>query len=860
MISMGKLCGLSVLVLYLAATNTMAQTSEDFVVKQFTDKSLGGECILEIARLSAVGNTVSKTFQIETPESGDYYVHSWSMGFNSPKGLHGYEVYVDDNANSSGVMEASEARWGSVELVSGFDKTPVRIHLTSGQHKVSFKCEAPYTPAIDFIRLARDESRAIIPDGNYRKFADFVKSSKLPLNYAQLKHDSFSGSLKKVVNNPEGDYVHDLGIGFSYTYYETFYWASAGSIVTFETKKSDPYASDPVMFFFNAEDPVNKRSKSNDDGGQGCQAKMTDTIPYAGYYILLLQSYNVGTSGTSDLYLNDNLFASDVPLTHAGAVCNHTDTSQLNYFTTHLTGDSRIWIEDQYGAPAPGLIRAYNDDFSGPGDFAWGYNARVRQSLSMPIRATRLSAFSSSNPTGSCDLYMKCGSTGSLGFPDLDAADAIRSAPASEVYHCLDWTGGITSTWEWPPNVGSRYIQFRIPMTHQDTLASFDNYYGNKQPDSENSLPRYSGAWSYTSTGANSGNNLIDLWAGTNGVFGHASIYSRWDNIPSGDPANAHPHGYDWESKDTNGPRFFHPRYALGGNNGYGSPARYYKLPEGFAKKGIAYKTSTESIAGGLSVLESVALTASELAWIDSLKKTMAGRVLQDFDTKYVAWKKTWTDPRVISQCDPRRYAQSKEYFEFLEYCLEQGKSVFPLLLERLNSGDSYVIVPLEDLTFRGNEKMMEEVHKENLNERYTKEGAYLIHGLLGNWMIYGKKLLAQYETYPGFSPPCENLNSSKPEPDERSRMEVQSYPNPFNPSTQIRYYLPSGRYVSVRIYDLIGKEVAVITNNELQLAGWHIATWNARGADGASVSSGVYFCKVRAGEDVHTTRLVLIR
>ncbi|MCX6143538.1 MAG: alpha/beta hydrolase-fold protein [Ignavibacteriales bacterium] len=87
-----------------------------------------------------------------------------------------------------------------------------------------------------------------------------------------------------------------------------------------------------------------------------------------------------------------------------------------------------------------------------------------------------------------------------------------------------------------------------------------------------------------------------------------------------------------------------------------------------------------------------------------------------------------------------------------------------------------------------------------------------------------------------------------------------QNYPNPFNPSTQIRYSIASEGHVSVRVYDLLGKEVAVITDNEPQLKGWHTASWNGRDISGTAVSSGVYFCRVRAGADVQTIRLLLLK
>ncbi|MHB1050369.1 MAG: T9SS type A sorting domain-containing protein [Bacteroidota bacterium] len=70
-----------------------------------------------------------------------------------------------------------------------------------------------------------------------------------------------------------------------------------------------------------------------------------------------------------------------------------------------------------------------------------------------------------------------------------------------------------------------------------------------------------------------------------------------------------------------------------------------------------------------------------------------------------------------------------------------------------------------------------------------------------------------------------------------------QNYPNPFNPSTTIRYALPTSAKVTLSIYDMLGREISVLVNEE-QSAGWKEATWNVRG-----IASGMYVCKLTAGE-----------
>ena len=80
------------------------------------------------------------------------------------------------------------------------------------------------------------------------------------------------------------------------------------------------------------------------------------------------------------------------------------------------------------------------------------------------------------------------------------------------------------------------------------------------------------------------------------------------------------------------------------------------------------------------------------------------------------------------------------------------------------------------------------------------------------------------------------------------------NYPNPFNPSTTIRVSLPETQKVSVRIYDLLGKEVATLYEGVL-MAGNHDMRWNA-----GSLAGGVYFCRLQGERTIVTAKLLLIK
>ena len=84
------------------------------------------------------------------------------------------------------------------------------------------------------------------------------------------------------------------------------------------------------------------------------------------------------------------------------------------------------------------------------------------------------------------------------------------------------------------------------------------------------------------------------------------------------------------------------------------------------------------------------------------------------------------------------------------------------------------------------------------------------------------------------------------------------NYPNPFNPSTKIRYSISSGtsttNFVQLKIYDILGRQVASLVN-ETKAPGNYEVTFDAR-----NLSSGVYFYMLKAGNFVQTKKMILIR
>jgi photosystem II stability/assembly factor-like uncharacterized protein len=81
-----------------------------------------------------------------------------------------------------------------------------------------------------------------------------------------------------------------------------------------------------------------------------------------------------------------------------------------------------------------------------------------------------------------------------------------------------------------------------------------------------------------------------------------------------------------------------------------------------------------------------------------------------------------------------------------------------------------------------------------------------------------------------------------------------QNYPNPFNPITSLQYAIGSRKFVTLKVYDILGREVATLVNEE-KAAGEYEVEFNA-----ANLPSGIYFYQLKAGSFVEARKMVLVK
>ncbi len=86
-----------------------------------------------------------------------------------------------------------------------------------------------------------------------------------------------------------------------------------------------------------------------------------------------------------------------------------------------------------------------------------------------------------------------------------------------------------------------------------------------------------------------------------------------------------------------------------------------------------------------------------------------------------------------------------------------------------------------------------------------------------------------------------------------------QNYPNPFNQSTMIKYIIPKNSYISIKIFDTLGREVKTLIERNVR-AGEYSISWDGTDQTGREVSSGTYFYQLKAADQIYTRSLSLLK
>ena len=713
------LCGFIVLLMSIGITRAQLQTEK----KRYPSGTSIGEADLVEEWTESNGRQSAAVYVVDIKTPGNYFVKATT---NMLKG--NMQLVTADDRSTSLVLAAQTSGWQqSTADLSG--RTQPSLQLEAGRHIIRCTVAGNMPPLNDGISLSRSNTHTRL-DNAWQNFSATLNRlmAEQPMNTSPADKNN-PAIADKVLGNPQGNYEHAVDTAFAYS---TFQWITltGGITYTFSTYSS---TQDPVLHLF---DPANLATSSwyNDDGGGGYECSLTVTIPATATYALLVRPYYGGQSGLTSIKKDGVDLLVNTPIAGQRFITTQR-TGDLNYFTCKLGGgalpDTRLFTLNYAG----GAVTGYNDDYSNStdGTWTWGLSSRIKKNYSAGSSIVFVCAFSTSR-TGVSDVYMG-NVNGHLpisepaNFPLLKTEDAIQSAPSDGTYNCISWSGGITSSWSWPPDpLSSWYVA-------NNQLAGFDKFYSNTPV-------RFPGAWNYTRTGATAANALVDLWKkGT--AYQHASVTK---------PGNLNPHGYDWESKPGGLDRTFHPRNALTNANWYGAVTDYYKPTGTFAKNNTAsaFTTDADAVAAGVAIYENAQLSAVAKNKLNNLVAKTDHTISDDFNQLYENWKQTWAKNASLS--DPYAYCNNKQYEALQDFCTKNVPATMLLVFEKFVNGDHLNSKLVWELTRTRYAALLEEAKNDILRSPVDESGRFKIHGDHDNGIRYIEKILQQLEVGPAGS------------------------------------------------------------------------------------------------------------
>jgi hypothetical protein len=701
-------------------------SSQEGVVKTYGDKPVGKNVTLIKETVNSASNVLSRSFEIKVDKSATYFISILWHGLPGEK----CDVVVDNWQVPSGLLVKNNDDWeiSMVNDVSGL--VSQAISLISGTHTICFVNKNSKMPNICEIQIGESEDEARLKENESLKYVNALKNAALPPNYNQKKKD---GTLDQQAvlaymppprNNPKNDDTGFVNYPYSYTYRIDYIWCNQGTHEIWETRKANPYGSDPVMYFFSTDNPVQYSWYNDDYSGHGWQSRIDAPISVTGVYALMIRAYNSSNPGTSDSLMHNGALY-DINITLAGnavSFVKDNNTGLLNYFTANpeysWSKDTYLFVAREYNSP----IIAFNDDYrtSLSHEYDWGRLSRVKvvNSASDHMHWALLCAFSPYQ-NGTVDFYANCE------FANLDTNtyslkwdDGIKSGEADGQYNCFSWSGGRTDLGgSFDP--GNQYDPNNLWYDSRGYKQCFDNFYGNKKQSGDTCL-RFSGAMFYIPT-TNSYESVVNLYE-RNG-YSHASVKKPGDNFL---------HGYEWESKLKTDIRIFHPISALHGL--YGGLAAYYKPTGTMAKS---------SAVNGNKQADPISLSTSDMIKIDDLSSMVDNKIKVAFDSLYAIWKKTWSSPDLRMQSSPKMFFRSEEYASFAAFCVSTGKEIIPLLIKKYLDGDDLAAHAIGEIKIiPGNSDIVQAVRNSSPHGTISSDGYFILEPSRNGWIRYFKKLL----------------------------------------------------------------------------------------------------------------------
>ncbi|MBK6735677.1 MAG: T9SS type A sorting domain-containing protein [bacterium] len=112
-----------------------------------------------------------------------------------------------------------------------------------------------------------------------------------------------------------------------------------------------------------------------------------------------------------------------------------------------------------------------------------------------------------------------------------------------------------------------------------------------------------------------------------------------------------------------------------------------------------------------------------------------------------------------------------------------------------------------------------------------------------------------------GAGPACDEVPSAVPDvPIAATSLQIEAYPNPFNPHTQFRFNLDAAAVVDLAVHDISGRRIRHLLSNVAHDAGDHVVNWDGRDDSGRQLASGKYYCRLTADGGVALRSVVMLK
>lgn len=730
-------------------------------------------------------------------------------------------------ANDYMDLYIDEVHWGTLKpQVNGWQNVGGNLSkklLATGKHTIRIRGNNNHVPMVEeiFMGLSPYSFRMNTASESFLARVEAMRQRPAISEAATTPADD----MNKVLPNPEGNYAHAIDTSFSYSHFSTIYLNTGYH--TFTTAGSSTM---PSLTIFLLSNPT-AATWANANGAPGGEASLPLYITTPGYYAIMIRPVNYGVSGTTNIIYNGNTL---VPLAIIGG--RHLNAGGLkggakNFFTCRLaaSSDTRITVS-RYLVSS---VRAYNDDYySGTGNWNWSLSSRIRKDFATDsVQFAFICAYSPGSE-GICDVYLgnensNVWSANYPEFPDLKEDDAIKSAPSSGYYNCISWSGGITSSWVWPP---SSYSTYNCSGSYGD-ITCFDNFYGNTPA-------RYPGAYTYTRSGATSSNAMVDVWK-LNTSYTHGSVRK---------PGNNHPHGYDWESKPGGLTRTFHPRNALANPTwGYGIVTDYYRHTGAFARYAGGSKpieSDMDAVKAGLAVIENASLSFEAQQKLRNFRSKTDRAKEGRMNDLYMAWDATKVANALYS--DPEAYCRNSEYETMAEYAKKNPREAMLFAMDKfVNANDHMIGVLLLTLSQKQYGHLLQEVKAERAAKPNDEMGRYKIHGDHDNGVLYVEKILKQMTDVADVRPPVETVT-------------VVASPNPVKDWFTVKLNVTEAASIGVQAISAQTRAVKVLQVEKQLAPGNYQFTMNATGFAGGT--GDVITLQVKVNGETKTIKVMVAK